>query len=77
MAQRITNRYELLPEAKQGLEAISNAKGMTQVAILARLMEWFADQSDLVQGAVLGLYPKEIQPEVAELILKQMAKKKK
>jgi hypothetical protein len=77
MPQRIINRYELLPEAKQGLEAISDSKGMTQVAILSRLLEWFADQTDLVQGAVLGLYPKEIQPEVAELILKQMSKKKK
>jgi hypothetical protein len=77
MAQRIINRYELLPEAKKGLEAISDMKGMTQVAILSRLLEWFADQSELVQGAVLGLYPKEIQPEVAELILKQMSKRKK
>jgi len=77
MAQTIISRYELLPEAKKGLEEISEAKGMTQVAILARLLEWFTQQPELVQGAVLGLYPKEIQMEVAELILKKMAGKKK
>jgi hypothetical protein len=49
---------------------------MTQVAMLSRLVEWFANQSDMIQAAVLGQYPLEIQSEIARLILKRMQGKK-
>ena len=65
-------RVELFPQAKSHLEVLCDRLGMTQVATTSRLVEWFAEQTDLVQAAVLGLYPEDIRAEVAALILKRM-----
>lgn len=46
---------------------------MTQVAMTSRLIEWFTGTSELIQAAVLGAYPVEIQSDIAKLILKRMA----
>jgi len=58
------------------LNDLTDKAGMTQVAMLSRLVEWFANQSDMIQAAVLGQYPLEIQSEIARLILKRMQGKK-
>jgi hypothetical protein len=73
---QVVVRLELTRSAKDALEQVSGRAGMTQSAVQARLLEWFTKQSDLVQGAVLGHYPAEIQAEVAELILRSMGKNK-
>ena len=76
MASRIIVRIELTPSAKDSLNDLTDKAGMTQVALLSRLVEWFAHQSDMIQAAVLGQYPLEIQSEIARLILKRMQGKK-
>jgi hypothetical protein len=73
MASRIIVRLELTPAAKQGLEDVSHQRGMTQVAVTSRLLEWFANQSEFIQAAILGHYPQLIQGEISEIILKRMA----
>ena len=45
---------------------------MTQVAMLSRLVEWFANQPDIIQAAVMGHHPPEIQVDIANLLLKRM-----
>jgi hypothetical protein len=72
MAARIIVRIELTPPAKARLNEMSDRTGMTQVSLLSRLVEWFANQPEMIQGAVLGHYPKEIEADVARLILKRM-----
>jgi hypothetical protein len=44
MAQRHIMRIELSGPAKQDLSTESEHYGMTQVAIMSRLIEWFAKQ---------------------------------
>jgi hypothetical protein len=73
MASRIVVRLELTKEAKNRLAEISKRTGMTQVSVSSRLFEWFSKQTELLQAAVLGQYPKEIESEVAEMILKRVA----
>ena len=75
MAPRIIVRIELTPEAKRRLNELSDRAGMTQVSMLSRLVEWFANQSDMIQAAVLRQYPTEIESDIAKLILKRMAGK--
>lgn len=77
MASRIVVRLELTKEAKNRLAEISKRTGMTQVSVSSRLFEWFSKQSELLQAAVLGQYPKEIEADVAEMILKRVASEKK
>ena len=76
MASRIVVRLELTKEAKNRLAEISRRTGMTQVSVSSRLFEWFSKQTELLQAAVLGQYPKEIESEVAEMILKRVASDK-
>jgi hypothetical protein len=70
-------RIELLPEAKTNLESASDQWGMTQVATTSRIIEWFCKQNDIVQAAILGLYPEDIRAELPTMILKRMASEKK
>ena len=69
-------RIELTGPAKNKLATLSDRHGMTQVAMMSRLVEWYAGQSELIQGAVMGHYPAEIAGDVAKLILKRMGGEK-
>src|SRR5438045_3203000 len=51
-APRIIVRIELTPSAKQQLVAIARRKGMTQLSIASRILEWFATQDVMIQGAI-------------------------
>jgi len=73
MASRIIVRIELTPAAKDALNELTDKAGMTQVALLSRLVEWFAHQSDMIQASVLGQYPSEIEADIAKLIMKKLA----
>jgi len=55
---------------------ISDQLGITQIAITSRIVEWFANQPDLIQAAILGLYPDLIKQDVATLILNRLAEGK-
>jgi hypothetical protein len=70
-------RIELFPTAKDHLTEMCGRLGMTQVAATSRIIEWFCQQQDVVQAAVLGLYPEDIRAEVATMILKRIANEKK
>lgn len=75
--RRVIMRIELYPEAKEGLAGMCDRLGMTQIAATSRIIEWFTAQNDVVQAAILGLYPEDIRAEVAEMILKKMAADKR
>jgi hypothetical protein len=66
-------RIELSGPAKQKLSQLSDHHGMTQVAMMSRVVEWFANQDELIQSAVLGRFPSEIEQDIAKLVLKRMA----
>jgi hypothetical protein len=70
-------RVELTLGAKERLEGCCNRVGMKQFAALSRMSEWFSEQNEMVQAAVMGLYPAEIRAEFAALILERMAGGKK
>jgi hypothetical protein len=44
---------------------------MTQVAVLSRIVQWFAAQPETIQAAVLGRYPVDITPDIAKLLLER------
>lgn len=72
-SRRVIMRIELNPSAKKGLTELCDRLGMTQIATTSRIIEWFAAQPDLIQVAILGLYPQDIRAEIAEMILKRLA----
>jgi len=77
MSKRVIMRIELSPSAKKKLTDFSKNRGMTQVAVASRLVEWFAKQPDAIQAGVMGQYPSELTPDIAEMILESMKKKSK
>lgn len=76
MKKRVVFRIQLTVEAKKRLLDISDQLGITQIAITSRIVEWFASQPDLIQAAILGLYPDLIKQDVATLILNRLAEGK-
>jgi hypothetical protein len=76
-SRRVIMRIELGLDAKDGLTGLCDRLGMTQIAATSRIIEWFTAQSDIVQAAILGLYPQDIRSEVVEMILKRMAAENK
>jgi hypothetical protein len=72
MASRVIVRIELTPPAKKAVETLTEKHGMTQVAMLSRLVEWFAKQPDAIRTSAMSLDP-AAGKAVAGLIVKQMA----
>ena len=73
MPSRHIMRIELSGPAKQKLNSLSETYGMTQVAMMSRLIEWFASQPQHIQAATLAALPKENAGEVVKMILQAMA----
>jgi hypothetical protein len=76
MKERVVYRIQLSTEAKQKLLELSDQLGITQIAITSRLVEWFANQPDHIQAAILGLYPNLIKKDIVTLILERLAEEK-
>jgi hypothetical protein len=76
MSKRFITRIELTVPTRTKLTDVSHSNGMTQVAVLSRLVQWFAAQPDTIQAAILGRYPAEVEQDIAKLILQKMANEK-
>ena len=50
-------RIELSPKAKTAFTDIAARKGMTQVAVTSRMIEWLVRQPDMIQLNVLQSLP--------------------
>jgi hypothetical protein len=73
MAKRFITRVELTTPTRTRLNQVTAAAGMTQVAVLSRLVNWFAGQTDPVQAIVLGRIPPEMEADAAKMILEKLA----
>jgi hypothetical protein len=71
-APRLIVRIEVSRSAKQTCADAAARFGTSQVAVIDRLIGWLANQPATVQAAILGQYPKEIEADVARIILRRM-----
>jgi hypothetical protein len=72
MKQRAVIRLELETLSKRQLDELADKRGMTQIAILSRLVKWFGRQDELVQASILGLLSEEMLGDVNELLHKRL-----
>ena len=77
MAERIILRVELTPSAKESFNRVSDTLGMTQVAMLSRVIEWYSQQPELIQRIIVGHVPPQIEQQVARVMLRRMATERK
>ena len=72
MKPRVIMRIEVTPEAAKRLEETTDWFGMTHVNVHTRLIEWLADQPEIVQLTILGLCPESLKPDILTIVLKKM-----
>ena len=67
-AKRAVIRLQLDIAAKQALDKLCERRGMTQIAVLSRLVKWFANQDEIVaeSGSVGFEAPEEIRTDRVE-----------
>jgi hypothetical protein len=68
MSKRAVIRLQLDIPAKQQLDKLCDKRGMTQIAVLSRLVKWFGRQDEVVQASVLGLLSDETLGELSAVI---------
>ncbi|HTW95179.1 MAG TPA: hypothetical protein VL992_14405 [Tepidisphaeraceae bacterium] len=71
-AKRSIMRIQLDTAAKDRLETICKRRGMTQIALMSRLVNWFSYQDDYVQTAVLATLSDESMASLAKSLLKKI-----
>jgi hypothetical protein len=74
-AKRAVIRLQLEITAKHGLDKLCEKRGMTQIAVLSRLVRWFVAQDEVVQASVLGLMSDAYLGELAPILLKRLGAK--
>lgn len=65
-------RIQLRIPAKQKLDALCEQRGMTQIAVMSRLVDWFVEQDDLIQGSVLRHINVADDSEIAQILIDRM-----
>jgi hypothetical protein len=75
-AKRSIMRVQLDTAAKDRLDTICNRRGMTQIAMMSRLVNWFSVQDDFIQTAVLHTLSDASMAKLAKTLLKQLSSEK-
>ena len=65
-------RAELSADAKKTVNSLSKHIGMTQFAMMSRLVAFFLSQENLVQIAMIVRFPPEIEADIAGMSLKKL-----
>ena len=74
-AKRAVIRLQLDLAAKQALDVLTERRGMTQIAVLSRLVKWFANQDEIVQASVLNLLSEAHLGDLSQILLKRLSAK--
>lgn len=72
-AKRAIMRIQLDASAKSELEKFCERRGMTQIAVMSRLVGWFVRQDDLIQTAVMGSLSDGTIAKLARQMLKKLS----
>lgn len=73
MDHRAVIRLEMEVAAKQRLDRVIELRGMTQIAVVSRLVKWLARQDEVVQASVLGLISDQEFDDLSEVLLRRLA----
>ena len=75
-AKRSIMRIQLDTAAKDRLDVICKRRGMTQIAMMSRLVNWFSVQDDYIQTAVLKTLSEGSMASLAKSLLKKLSSEK-
>lgn len=66
-------QIELTAAAKNKLDKLSEFHGMTQKAMLGRLVQFFAMRDSRIQSLMIGYYSDDIKADTPRMIFKSIA----
>jgi hypothetical protein len=69
MPEKVPMRIELTGDAKKHLADIADRYGMTQLAVMSRLVEFFVSRDEVVQASIVGRFPPEYSQKIIKRIL--------
>jgi hypothetical protein len=75
--KRSIMRIQLDSSAKDELDKICSKRGMTQIAVMSRLVGWFIRQDDVIQTAVMATLSDQALAQLASQLLKRMSSRGK
>jgi hypothetical protein len=73
VAKRSMILYRLDPTERDQWDALCEHRGMTQTAVMTRLLGWFAKQDDLVQMSVMSLMTDEARQQLSKKLVARIA----
>jgi hypothetical protein len=71
-AKRSIMRIQLDTISKDRLDEICQKRGMTQIAAMSRIVDWFGQQDELIQTSVLHNLSQASLSEMAKSLLKKL-----
>jgi hypothetical protein len=72
-AKRSIMRIEMDTDTRDRLEEICARRGMTQISVMSRVVNWFSEQDDATQTAVISNPSDEPQTALARTLLKKLS----
>lgn len=66
-------RVQVNEGAKERLDSLCKRRGMTHIAVMSRLVNWFTTQDDIIQASVLNVMDEEALAPLASKLLKRIA----
>ena len=71
--RRAIMRIQLDAGAKEELDELCDKRGMTQIAVMSRLVGWFVKQDNVIQTAVMASLSEPAMRQLAKQLLKHLA----
>jgi hypothetical protein len=72
-SNRSIMRIQLDASAKAELDKICDKRGMTQIAVMSRLVGWFVKQDEVIQTSVMATLSDGAMAQLAKQLLKRAA----
>jgi hypothetical protein len=70
--RRVVMRIQLDTASKDDLDNLCEKRGMTQIAVMSRLVSWFVKQDDVIQAAVMASLSDDSLSRLAKQLLKRL-----
>jgi hypothetical protein len=71
-SKRAIMRIQMDAQSKNRLEKLCEKRGMTQIAMMSRMVNWFLAQDETVQAMVLGSLSEESMGPLARTLLERL-----
>jgi hypothetical protein len=72
-SRRAVIRLQLDINAKRQIDEVTDKRGMTQIAVLSRLVKWFSRQDEVVQASILGLLSDDMLGDLTQILHKRLS----